>query len=993
MLFLFSKLIMVNKVNVFNVPVNYDFLESLHKFITDKYSNILELSKITILLPSRRSCNELKRVFLEKSKNQAIILPNIKAIGDIDYDDLILKQVNCNDLKNIVNISANTSRIKYKILLLKELTNWMKQVKNTVFSNINMEQIVNLSLELNSFFDEVSKNNLSLDNLKDIVDDDYSQHWQEILKFLQIFGSKWNNFLKENNIISANDYKFKMINMNTEYFKSNKPLYPIIIAGVSGSAKNTAELIKELLKYDNCYMIFKGLDIIEDKDSNINVLHPQYMFKNLLNNYLKIDRNKIKLLEYNEFKISNDGINKVIRYSMIDYNRTSIWVDDLNIDKDSINHISKIECDNSTEELNIISYIVKNMYEENNSSISIITTNESFAKQLEIILKNMNVIVNNSFGNKFSNTNIVKFLFSILKVCENDCETLSLLSLLKNELTFFNCKNKEKINNYINILENKILRGAGKLSSVDLLKKAKEIGDNDFVNFIEEIINTIKSFNVDNKTFNDILKMHLEIAEKINGNNGLWNNQDYGVPLFNFFTEMINETLDYGTVKNLDEYFNILHYLIAENSYSDKYVVHPTVNIILPQEARLINYDLVILSNMNEGSFPKYTESDPWMSKNMRINFGLPDKNEIIGEMAYDFTQYLGNKKVIITRSIKEDNKPSVKSRFLLRLETFLSCQNNLVIQEENIWKNVYKKYTSIKQNEIRKLERPNPIIPLDKRLKKLSATHIEKIMKNPYDMYAEKILQLKEKRDFYEDDKNVIFFGNAVHEAIDTYIRNYHEFNKEKLSSDNLYNKLIKYGKDSFNKHFVNEIMKNIYFIRFENIAKFFVEEDEKRRNDNCNILSEEQISLDNFNNKNFKIFAKVDRIEKDQNGRFTIIDYKTGVAPSRSEVKYGKKPQLVIEAIILNDANIVNKKINNLEYWNIKGRDGKNTIIQIEKNSDYDLIENIMNSGIKTLNHIIDYFSNPENGYICTLYELSNTSYPSLYKHLSRIEEWGTL
>ena len=100
----------------------------------------------------------------------------------------------------------------------------------------------------------------------------------------------------------------------------------------------------------------------------------------------------------------------------------------------------------------------------------------------------------------------LEFLFSILKVCENDCETLSLLSLLKNELTFFNCKNKEKINNYINILENKILRGAGKLSSVDLLKKAKEIGDNDFVNFIEEIINTIKSFNVDNKTFKNAFR-------------------------------------------------------------------------------------------------------------------------------------------------------------------------------------------------------------------------------------------------------------------------------------------------------------------------------------------------------------------------------------------------------------------------------------------------------------------------------------------------------
>ena len=342
-------------MNIFNIASNFNFLEEVSDFASSISNGGLELSKITILLPSRRSCNELKRIFLSKS-NGAILLPKIKAIGDIDYDDLLLKSLEYQDFSSLESFSSNTSRIKYKILLIQELLKWAKTIKDDLFSIINTEQICNLALELEKFLNEVVKFNLSLDNLNNIVDDEYSEHWQKILKFLQIFGKKWDNFIEENNIISSLAFKTKMIEFNTKFFETNKPKNPIIIAGVNGSIKPVAELIKNLIKYDNCYLIFKGLDkfLTDEEWQNINVFHPQYYFKNLID-ILEIDRKNIKNLKENK----ENNLSKILSYSMLPYNFTYKWQDKLNLTEKDFDNISKIECKNSFEELNIISYILK----------------------------------------------------------------------------------------------------------------------------------------------------------------------------------------------------------------------------------------------------------------------------------------------------------------------------------------------------------------------------------------------------------------------------------------------------------------------------------------------------------------------------------------------------------------------------------------------------------------------------------------------------------
>ena len=933
-------------MNIFNIENNYSFLKSLSDFIFDKIAKNSSLSNITILLPSRRSCNELKKIFLEKSSSRAILLPNIKAIGDIDYDDIILKQLNKDDLKKFKDFSSNTSRVKYKVLLIKELLKWAQINNSGIFYDLTVEQACGLSLELEKFLNEVSKNGLDLADLSSIVDDEYSGYWQEVLGFLQVFGKKWNDFIMENNLISLAEFKTKMIEFNAEFFEKNKPINPIIIAGVSGSTKATCNLIKSLLKYDNCYYVLKGFDgLLNDEEWNaVSYFHHQYSIKKLFDDCLSFDRKNVKNIAYFENLLTSGNLNKILSYSMLPYSFTYKWQDKLNLTANDLSNIKKIECENEFVELNVISYILKFKIINGYRNIAVIVSNDVFADQLEIKLNSIGLNVNNAFGNKISRTEFVKFLFLILDVVKNDYEPIALLSLLKHNFSLFGF-DKEKLESLILKLENEYLRGNGHLPYNKLIGIVEDLEIKEFL----EKINTITSLKKCNN-FAETLKLHIEIAEKIASNDKInaseifWKNEKSGNEILNFFNEIIVESKSYGEIKDLDEYSNILNYLIAENSYSEKFSVNPLINILSTAEAKLLDYDFAIVANLNEGFFPPYISSDPWMSNSMRKSFDLQAKEEIIGSFANDFVQLLSSREVVLTRSLKDAGVPTTPSKYLMRFETFLRCQG-LAIENIDVWKEVVFEYNRVDDFKI--ISRPKPTPPLDSRPKKLFATQIEKLINNPYDIYSKDVLKLKKNKDFYEDN---IFanFGTATHKALEDYTKNYNP----NLSIGDKIKKLTEFGLQSFKKYIIDESSRELFFIRFINIANWFVREDQKIRDLGYEIIVEETKEY-KFDDLNFTIAAKIDRIEKNEFGVVNICDYKTGTIPSDRDVSSGKKPQLVIEAIIIENDKIRKSKVEKLVYWSISGK-GDEEIMEIKADMDC-----LLQKGTEGVRKLIAYFN----------------------------------
>ena len=91
---------------IFNIPASNSFVDVLAQNLLDEYENdLLGLANVLILLPNRRACRTLAEAFVKLKGMRPTLLPEMKAIGDVSEDELLLKGQNIEeDVLNILPI-------------------------------------------------------------------------------------------------------------------------------------------------------------------------------------------------------------------------------------------------------------------------------------------------------------------------------------------------------------------------------------------------------------------------------------------------------------------------------------------------------------------------------------------------------------------------------------------------------------------------------------------------------------------------------------------------------------------------------------------------------------------------------------------------------------------------------------------------------------------------------------------------------------------------
>ncbi|MCJ9702092.1 hypothetical protein, partial [Bradyrhizobium sp. SHOUNA76] len=83
-------------MRVFSVPISVPFLRTVVTSLLD--GRLVEgfearkeparLADVTLYLPTRRAMRVVREIFLDEMKADAVVLPRIVALGDIDEDEL-----------------------------------------------------------------------------------------------------------------------------------------------------------------------------------------------------------------------------------------------------------------------------------------------------------------------------------------------------------------------------------------------------------------------------------------------------------------------------------------------------------------------------------------------------------------------------------------------------------------------------------------------------------------------------------------------------------------------------------------------------------------------------------------------------------------------------------------------------------------------------------------------------------------------------------------
>ncbi|MDP6222816.1 MAG: hypothetical protein QF505_02980 [Candidatus Micropelagos thuwalensis] len=84
--------------HVFNIPSGFSFLEQLATTLLSDptldglFDAQTRLQDYTILLPTRRAVRNLQNLLLQKSGTDALLMPEIRPLGDVDPEMMIFAE-------------------------------------------------------------------------------------------------------------------------------------------------------------------------------------------------------------------------------------------------------------------------------------------------------------------------------------------------------------------------------------------------------------------------------------------------------------------------------------------------------------------------------------------------------------------------------------------------------------------------------------------------------------------------------------------------------------------------------------------------------------------------------------------------------------------------------------------------------------------------------------------------------------------------------------
>ena len=923
------------KPNIYNISSNYHFFESFLAFC-DK--NFDKNEEIIIFFPNRRACREFEKM----SQNPKI---KVKAIADIDTQDFIFffKQENLQDfLQEIAKIKI-LSDLDYLFFLSEEVT------KTDIFgANIDFSYAMNIAISLKKLFDDIERQEIDITQLYKIDDSNLAKHRQFSLDFLQKFYVKIKNEILKNNIFSSAAMQNFIIgnfaNMVEKYgLKSN-----LIIAGSTGSVNYSKKLISSIAKQSNGYVVLYGFD--KNRKFFNNKKDPQFILNDLLS-FCGILSKNIK--DISQFKLCDEARKDLVLQALLPSEETYLWQDFSaeNLWQDLQENICYFEAKNEVEEAQIISFQVF-AAQKNNKKIAIITNNTNFVSLIKSELKKFSINFNDTRSLDLKDSSLVNLILLLLKLIENDFESSTLLSILKHPLSHYSQE--------IEILKNfeiEVLRVQRKVFGLEGIEKKLLFVDEKIRKFFDGFLQDIKTVRSSSELviLSDFLENLILAIEQISVQSfsDLILQEKSAQELTEFFEKLKSKKFK---IKK-DEIYHFFTQIFSQISYFDKSDSDASVQIISTIEARLLNFDLVIISSLSDGIFPQI-EIDNWLGKKIRKDLNIDLSERKFGQNAYDFCNYLSNKSVILTRSITNNQAPLMPSPFILRLEILCKKINFTLKNDEKYFK-ILKQINP--QQEC--LPKPCEIMvnpPLQYRPKKLAITDIAKLIADPYQIYARKILQLKElnKIDYEAGYRE---FGSFAHKALEEFIK-----------SDDKEN-FMKNAQKIFANYFINDDAKLIWFAKFDNILKHFIEE-----NDNIKSL-EDIVELPvEMIIGNIKIIGRIDRIAIFANDEIIIFDYKTGQIPSPKNVLCGLEPQLTISALLILE-KFKNKRIAQLNYWKLSST-AKSEIKNILQ--DQEEITIAIEAAKSGLEKLLSYFSDEKNGYKI----VQNSKIKHEYLHLER-------
>ena len=813
------------------------FLDKLVNYLSNEYSD--KLSEITIILPNRRA-----RVFLlDKLKNrhnQYFFAPKIISVEDFVQELAEIRAIDSIELL-FEFYTVYLGLTNEKDQTFEQFSNWAK----TLLQDFN--EIDRYLIEPNyvfSYLKEIKaleRWDLSIDKKTELIDKQL-EFWNK----LPLYYDTFYNYLKEKKIGYQGLIYREAVN-NLEFFAQNVKSSKLVFAGFNALNQAEEKIIQHLLAVGKAEILWDA-----DKTFLNDPLHDAGLFiRRFREKWLYYKKNSFEWIvdEFSEEKkIEIIGTSKAIGQAKI----VSNLIADI-ISSENNSTLDKVAIVLGDE--NMLIPILHSL-PSNVGSLNITMGYSSKNNPIQILIFKLFKMHNNAISrNADSYLFYYKDVLDVLcnPVVEGFVDAAELIKTVKK-------------NNYTFITHSKV---------VSLQQNSTALFDLLFQKWTDKPIAILERIN----QILIIIKKYLDTdseEEKI-----------LRTFLFSIF-KVINKLISYCSKNDYVDSVQILNSIykevidLAEVSFEGEPLSGLQIMGVL--ESRVLDFDTVIITSMNEGKFPAGKTTNSFIPYDVKREIGLPTFKEKDAIYTYHFYHLLQRaKNIYLLYNTESDGLDGgEKSRFITQLEVekqpnhFLS---HTILQPEV--PNIAYETISIPKSE--------SIITRLKEIatgKGFSPSALTTYIRNPIQFYFQRVLSIRETEEV-EENIALNTLGTIIHRTLEELYKPYLNTFLSITDIDFMMaladEEVLKQFKEVYKE---GEVKKGKNLLAFEvakrNIFNFLkAEKVEIEKGDAVKVLNVE-ISLERILEDvrlpfPIKIAGNVDRIEI-RNNKIRIIDYKTG-------------------------------------------------------------------------------------------------------------------
>ena len=966
---------------VYTLPPGEPILDRLaESLLAETATAPADLAQYTVLLPTRRACVAMRDALLRVSEGRPLLAPRIAPLGDIDGDgdeDVAVADTLTSDG---MDLAPAMPPLRRRMLLARTIL-----ARGDI--ELTPDQAVTLAGDLASLIDRVQTERLDFDRLRDLVPDELAEHWQRTLAFLSIVTEHWPMVRQAEGAMDPADRRDRLMTTLADRWRRSPPVAPVIAAGSTGSIPATADLLAVVAHMEHGAVLLPGLDRDIDDESwaTLDEGHPQAGLKRLLK-VIDIDRHAVRIWPTGRPRLPDRSA--LVREVMRPATTTDAWQDLASLTQRTVDGLTVVTCPTERNEATTVALAMRAALETPGKTCALVTADRALARRVAAELRRWRLTVDDSAGRPLAHASAAIFLRLVADAVAENVRPISLLALLKHPLAAAG-RPPAACRALVRELELAALRGprpsAGWGGIRDVLNRTE--GADALAGLVDDLardLAPVTDLGHRPAAPRELLDAHLLAAEALArtdaepGRDRLWSGDENGQ--LAAFLEDLRVAVDDMPEMSPASFGPWFLATMAGEVVRPRFGRHPRLFIWGTLEARLQSADRLILGGLNEGQWPSDPGADPWMSRPMAAQFGLPPPERRIGLAAHDFAQAIAAPDVMITRAARVEGAPAVPSRWLSRLDAVLQGAG-LAVDEAPHWLEWARQLDEPETVEARPAPAPRP--SLDRRPRRLSVTEVGTLLANPYQVYARRVLRL-DPLDPLEESPGAAERGSVIHDALDQAIhKGFDPWSAGALDH------VLRCGRDAFGAWFAHPAIRQFWWPRFERVARWFVETERHRQpgfqpqktetGGKLRIPVRPDYAVD--------LSGRADRIDSDGAGAIAIIDYKTGSAPSQKQVDAGFAPQLPLEAIMLKAGafgSVTVNEVAELAYWRLSGGApaGKITLLK----DPVDLVAST-EAGLRRL---LDRYGDPAMPFRCRLPPSGVPRYAD-YDHLARLGEWG--